>query len=310
MTKLTDNPSLSDATASTSTEPVSGVPDIRFHAQDNSTIGLELVELSSIYTRAPNFDHNPFAAHRVHFHQLIYISEGVGQHFIDFHDYPVSAGDFLFINKNQIQAFDPINQPLGVSLIFTQQFIDSIQASVRLPVFGAGYQADSAAPVFKPDTATRQRCEVLLAELKQTGGTEPGGALVIQLLFAALLVRVHSKRPAPKGRTLSDADRQRFTEFMALVETHSVRRHDAAFYAAELHMTYKGLNDLTKKVSTRTPKQLIDAHRVLEAKRRLTIDQIQISKLAYELGFEDVSNFNKYFKKHTAMTPSQFRQSI
>ncbi len=291
-------------------EKVDNFPDITFRAQDDSSAGVDLVPLSSIYERAPKLNHNPFEAHRVHFHQLICISEGAGNHFIDFHDYPVSAGDFVFINKNQIHAFDQANRPLGVSLMFTQSFIESIHANVRLPAFGAGYQADAAAPVFRPDAATRERCEVLLSEIRQTSETEPGGALVIQLLFAAVLVTLHSRRPNGRSDAFSEADRQRFSTFMSLVETHYVTRQDAAFYADKLSMTYKTLNDLTKRLCAKTPKQLIDAHRVLEAKRRLTIDQIQISKLAYELGFDDVSNFNKYFKKHTAVTPTQFQQSM
>lgn len=75
-------------------------------------------------------------------------------------------------------------------------------------------------------------------------------------------------------------------------------------------VTYKTLNKLCKQVAHQTPKQLIDAYTILEAKRRLAIQNIQVTQLAYELGFEETTNFIRYFKKHTSMTPHLFKISV
>ena len=75
-------------------------------------------------------------------------------------------------------------------------------------------------------------------------------------------------------------------------------------------MTYKSLNKICKLAVNQTAKQLIDAHTILEAKRKLVIEGIQVQELAYELGFEEVTNFVKYFKKHTLVTPSQFKENF
>jgi|TARA_B110000902_G_scaffold265723_1_gene350866 AraC family transcriptional activator of pobA len=49
---------------------------------------------------------------------------------------------------------------------------------------------------------------------------------------------------------------------------------------------------------------------VLEAKRQLVVENIQVNQLAYALGFDEVTNFIKYFKKHTLLTPTQFKKSV
>ncbi|WP_341464319.1 helix-turn-helix domain-containing protein [Photobacterium carnosum] len=42
----------------------------------------------------------------------------------------------------------------------------------------------------------------------------------------------------------------------------------------------------------------------------MVLDGLPTQQLAYELGFEDASNFVKYFKKHTLITPSRFQKQF
>jgi len=77
-----------------------------------------------------------------------------------------------------------------------------------------------------------------------------------------------------------------------------------------LNITYKSLNEICKLATNNTAKQLIDLETVLEAKRKLAVEDILIQTLAYELGFEEVTNFVKYFKRHTGLTPSQFKKNL
>ncbi|MNY04749.1 DNA-binding transcriptional activator FeaR [compost metagenome] len=46
---------------------------------------------------------------------------------------------------------------------------------------------------------------------------------------------------------------------------------------------------------------------LLEAKRLLVNFGMHINEIAFELDFSDASNFGKFFKKYTGMTPEQFR---
>ncbi|MCL1139418.1 helix-turn-helix domain-containing protein [Shewanella pneumatophori] len=56
-----------------------------------------------------------------------------------------------------------------------------------------------------------------------------------------------------------------------------------------LHVSYKSLNLLCKQACGQTAKQLIDAHAILEIKRRLIIGSAKIQEIAYDLGFDDVT---------------------
>lgn len=286
------------------------IPTIEFRPHDETTEGVELFELDSLYKKTFKSKHDPFAPHRVNFHHLIYITEGVGTHFIDFNRYPCQAGSFIFINSRQVHAFDLENQPQGLLLIFTQAFLDSIRTNIRVPVFSSGFYAATGAPVLTVQGSVKESFEVLLAEIQNVSGENPHDRLIFQLLFTALVLKLHQLQSDVNQHQVSEQQRHQFEQFLSLIEDKYTSVKDASYYADLMGMSYKSLNQVCKSVTRQTPKQIIDAHTILEAKRKLAIERIQITQLAYELGFEDVSNFVKYFKKHTLVTPSQFQANL
>jgi AraC-like DNA-binding protein len=63
-----------------------------------------------------------------------------------------------------------------------------------------------------------------------------------------------------------------------------------------------------KKICRMTFKEYLLNIRVGYACRLLTEDTLNISQIAYNCGFENLSNFNRQFKKLKNITPSQFQQ--
>ena len=63
-----------------------------------------------------------------------------------------------------------------------------------------------------------------------------------------------------------------------------------------------------KKICRMTFKEYLLNVRVGYACKLLTEDTLNISQIAYNCGFENLSNFNRQFKKIKKITPSQFRQ--
>ena len=69
-------------------------------------------------------------------------------------------------------------------------------------------------------------------------------------------------------------------------------------------------NILNKHFNKNFP-DFINEYRIKEAQRLLSTPQFEkmtLEAIGYECGFGSRSSFNKAFKKHTGLTPSQFRQ--
>ena len=55
---------------------------------------------------------------------------------------------------------------------------------------------------------------------------------------------------------------------------------------------------------------MIEARRVLEAKRLLAHSDAPVAEIAARLAFADASYFGRFFRRHVAQSPGAFRAAI
>ncbi|MCP2038255.1 AraC family transcriptional regulator [Chryseobacterium sp. HSC-36S06] len=97
-------------------------------------------------------------------------------------------------------------------------------------------------------------------------------------------------------------------DFQNLVEQHFLTEKSPAFYADLLHLTPNSLSKKIKAEFNKTPSQIIQERVILEAKKQIHLTRKSMKEIAAELNFEDEFYFSKYFKKHTGISPTQFRE--
>lgn len=98
--------------------------------------------------------------------------------------------------------------------------------------------------------------------------------------------------------------------FFRLLEQHCRKEHQITFYANALFVTVGHLSRTVKEVTGKTAKQFIDETIILEAKILLRDDSLTISEIIEVLHFSDFSFFGKFFKKHTSMSPTEYRLNL
>lgn len=98
-------------------------------------------------------------------------------------------------------------------------------------------------------------------------------------------------------------------EFNMLVEAHFKTAHSVSFYAEKLFKSPKTLSNTFAKLNT-SPLHIIHERVILEAKRLLIYTDKTAKEIAYEVGFEDASHLSRLFKKHTQISPSDFKKQL
>jgi AraC family transcriptional activator of pobA len=83
-----------------------------------------------------------------------------------------------------------------------------------------------------------------------------------------------------------------------------------ADYAGQLNIHVNHLNNVVKKSTGKTTRELIHERIVEEAKTLLLNTDWDAAQIAYTLGFEYPSHFNKYFKQNAHTTPLLFREQL
>ncbi|OXA81636.1 transcriptional regulator, AraC family [Flavobacterium aquidurense] len=99
-------------------------------------------------------------------------------------------------------------------------------------------------------------------------------------------------------------------EFNYLVEGHFAKHHDVAFYASKLNKSPKTLSNLFAVFSERPPLSIIHDRIMIHARKQIAYTQLSIKEIAYDLGYEDLQTFSRFFKNKEGISPVQFREKI
>jgi AraC-like DNA-binding protein len=92
-----------------------------------------------------------------------------------------------------------------------------------------------------------------------------------------------------------------------LVEMHYKSKHSVADYAELLNKSPKTLCNLFLQLHQRTPLHIIQDRILLEARRLLHYTDRSIKEITYELGYEDIQTFSRFFKNNEGVGPKEFR---
>lgn len=100
-----------------------------------------------------------------------------------------------------------------------------------------------------------------------------------------------------------------FQRFVALVHEHCTEQREVAFYADRLCISTRYLSTIIRSVAHSTAKEFIDRSVVLEIKMLLGSTELSVQEIAYRLHFPDQSYLGRFFKKHTGVSPTEFRNA-
>ena len=92
-------------------------------------------------------------------------------------------------------------------------------------------------------------------------------------------------------------------------ESHGkINFRTASEFAKQLNIHVNHLNKALKESTGKTTSQIIADRIFKESKILLKKTDLNISQVAYALGFTESAHFNSFFKKYSQLTPSQFQK--
>ncbi|MDO6429126.1 AraC family transcriptional regulator [Flavitalea sp. BT771] len=108
------------------------------------------------------------------------------------------------------------------------------------------------------------------------------------------------------------------TAFFMLVDQHMDdllhgrcgRRYSASDFARLLFIHPRHLTDTIKLTTGKSPCDVMEERFMAEAHRMLSETTLSIADIGGKLGWNDPSNFTKFFRHMSGITPMQFRKNI
>lgn len=129
--------------------------------------------------------------------------------------------------------------------------------------------------------------------------------LDLQRLFIVLYRLWRQHETAQNSSTsLSTQYFRRFQQRVRQVGT----THSIAQLADELAITPVHLNRICQAIAGKSASQLVQEHILDEARKYLTYTTYTVSEIAYLLHFDYPNYFARFFRKHTKLSPTEFRE--
>jgi len=286
------------------------IPNIEFNAKKPNNSGVEILTIESLATRKDLVkDHHPEKAHQVAFNMIVYYTKGESQQLVDFVWHPVKKNTIIHISKGQINAFKFTKGLKGYILLFTAAYLQNqINVLPKNEIIRL-FNAHLFSPIIQvPKDSNVLQYFNLFYEEYANSNEDYNQENTYKALHSIIFSKLERLKQYQTFHLKQSEKLQTFLQFKSLLEKHYKLSRNADFYAEKLNITYKHLNAICKSTISLTAKQFIDQFLVLEAKRLLINSEIKSTELAYNLGFEEPTNFVKYFKKHTGFTPNSFKK--
>ncbi|SDS30245.1 AraC-type DNA-binding protein [Maribacter dokdonensis] len=218
--------------------------------------------------------------------------------------------EFYSVN-NIIVHFKPLNELFknsvytsnsGVLLNFERDLIDEDDVEYALDVMSLFNKY--------PQLNIRSEKEVaqvkkLIEMLKDEYFGENVSYIMLKTLLKVLLlhlIRFQNNELLPQ-----DIHQKRVFQFLELMEINFLNETNAEYYANQLGISTKRLNQVLQEKLNLTAKQVIQQRQITEAKRKLIRSEITTKELAFDLGFESISSFSRFFKKNVGVSPTAFK---
>lgn len=83
-----------------------------------------------------------------------------------------------------------------------------------------------------------------------------------------------------------------------------------AYFAEKLHLSRNYLSDMLRSTTGQSAQQHIQQRLIEKAKELLSYSNLNVSEIAYQLGFEYPQSFHKLFKSKTNSSPLEFREQF
>jgi AraC-like DNA-binding protein len=279
----------------------------KYHFKNSLNLQVEIVDLESLVQNAKPFLTVP---HRTDFYHIFIFQNCNPIHIIDFETIEVQPFSLLFLDKDRVHQFDKELNYKGKILIFTDDFFCTNENDLKFLRSSILFNDlfDQANVLVGQDISQFfQICEWIDKELKNINDTFSKD-IVKNCVHNFLLLAERKKRQQGFKAFKKSADFDYTLMFRDLLEQNFVQIKNVSQYAEKIAISEKRLNQALAKILGKTPKEMIDDRVLLESKRLLAHTSLSIKEIAYKLGFEEPTNFIKYFRKHTQSTPTEFRE--
>ena len=258
------------------------------------------VEYHNSLDRNSNFD----------FYSIIVVTGGSYTHTVDFDDYELNKGEILVISPNKLQQIKSIEFVEGFVICFKEEFVlDYVLSNSNQICTEMVYNFHQNNKVILNENSFQQIYHLVrIIEHEIVKEQTINQRMILQNVLSTIIIYMNNADSTTM--TAIDPNVSLLLRFKILLNKDVKHSYEISYYADKLNVSVRTLQIATKKIVDMSPSEVINFYLIIAIKRLLMNMNLQIKEVAYKLEFVDSTVFSKFFKKHTGLTPNEFRKNV
>ena len=257
-----------------------------------------------------------FTMSDVHIHyndyEVYYLLEGERCYFIGTKIYHLKQGSLVFVRRNVIHktALSREAHHDRILLEISRSYLESVFAITGELTLHDFFQDDCIILSLESEEQNFIT-ELLLALGRELGTKNSGFRLLAKSLVAELFIyakRMENKtNPAASSRT-DDPRHRQIEQIACYIAENCCSPLSLNSIAEQFYMNKCYLSRIFKEITGFTVNGYLHARRIQKARSLLIQNSMNISEVAEAAGYENLTYFERVFKKHTGMSPLEYRK--
>jgi AraC family transcriptional activator of pobA len=296
-----------DNSLSANSDPKKAEPAV-FSFSDYSAGAQEKLHVSTI-EEGVRLRQNRQRPHRHDFYQVFWMTRGAPSFHIDFDHLPIEAHTLVFVPPGAVHTFGAQHPTAGYILSFEEDFLETEGHSINLFTECPTLDPAQFRPVLAIPKSSFERvdyyCRRMFEEFNsKQEGYRGASAALLRLLFVEIR-RCLLNHSAPNAFHKYSALTARFLRSLSARPYQLATASEAARF---LGVSRSWLNQLVRQETAKNLTEHLRGRLILESKRLLAHSDLNISEIAYQLGFDDASYFTRLFRQVEGSSPREFRE--
>lgn len=248
--------------------------------------------------RIQGVNDNMAKSHYHEYFEIYYLEYGKRYHMVDDNIYSLNSGEFIiFPPYSMHHSYGDNDVPFKRVLVYFSP------ETVIVPE--VLHTISQSAGVYRFDTKASQSVHLLLNDiLKEQGDGEGFHSDAMKMLLNLLLIKI-ARRADEKA---APENRSRITEILHYLHSHSSENITLEDLASRFYLSPYYLCREFKRYTNSTIIQYINHIRIIHAQRLFMETNRTITDISKEVGFSNVTHFNRVFKSIIGMSPSKNRK--
>ena len=246
----------------------------------------------------------PLPPHRKTIFDLLFLTKGSSIRSKGLNQYQIEPGQFFFLPALQITSHESMSPDTeGFFLHFSPDLFSDFPY-ILSPFSFLNFLSNPIVSIPQeeqtPILNIFYRLERINKDLKQKD------LELVKWYLLTLLTEVNRFAMSEPTSTKENAAARLTAEYKDALSQHIYQHQSVRDYAEMLHVTPNHLNKCVKRIVNKTAQKLLNEMLILEAKSLLKYSGLPISQIAEKLCGQTPSNFTRFFKSQTGLSPKQF----